>query len=232
VAKKEATMSGWWRVTAGRFEQMFDRLAPDLGRRQLRLLACALCRWLDHQGRYTAVIELAERFADGRATAHELAAARFGGRFRAGHPAWAVCWGPEQDALTMARRAAQWVAGLVPTDQPNAGLGPTHILFDIAAGPRTQVSPAILAWSDGVVVKLAQTIYAERAFERMPILGDALEDAGCTDQAILEHLRGPEKWGDLEKLREHLHSPGAHVRGCWVLELILHGQRPGASAVG
>jgi hypothetical protein len=52
---------------------------------------------------------------------------------------------------------------------------------------------------------LAQGIYDERAFERLPILADALEDAGCTDAAILVHCRGP----------------GPHVRGCWVVDLIL-----------
>jgi hypothetical protein len=39
----------------------------------------------------------------------------------------------------------------------------------------------------------------------MPILADALEEAGCTDQLILDHLR----------------SPGPHVRGCWPVDLIL-----------
>ena len=48
-------------------------------------------------------------------------------------------------------------------------------------------------------------IYQERAFERLPILADALEEAGCDDPDILSHLRGP----------------GPHVRGCWALDLVL-----------
>ena len=52
---------------------------------------------------------------------------------------------------------------------------------------------------------IAQAIYDERRFGDMPILADALEEAGCTDAAILEHCR-----------RE-----GVHVRGCWVLDLLL-----------
>jgi hypothetical protein len=55
------------------------------------------------------------------------------------------------------------------------------------------------------VQKLAKSIYDDRAFDHLPILADALEDAGCTDAAILEHCRGP----------------GPHVRGCWVVDLIL-----------
>ncbi len=52
---------------------------------------------------------------------------------------------------------------------------------------------------------LARSIYDDRAFDRLPVLADALEDAGCTDAAILDHCRGP----------------GPHVRGCWVVDLIL-----------
>jgi hypothetical protein len=63
----------------------------------------------------------------------------------------------------------------------------------------------VLHWNDRTVLRLAQAIYDERAFDRMPILGDALEDAGCTDAAILEHCRAPEP----------------HVRGCWVVDTIL-----------
>jgi hypothetical protein len=62
-----------------------------------------------------------------------------------------------------------------------------------------------LNWNDGTVVKLAEGIYNDRAFDRLPVLADALEDAGCTEAEILAHCR----------------SGGEHVRGCWVLDLIL-----------
>jgi hypothetical protein len=52
---------------------------------------------------------------------------------------------------------------------------------------------------------LAYSSYYERAFDRLPILADALEEAGCTNSEILGHCRGP----------------GPHVRGCWVVDLIL-----------
>jgi hypothetical protein len=55
------------------------------------------------------------------------------------------------------------------------------------------------------VARLAQSIYDDRAFDRMPVLADALEEAGCTDQPILDHCRGP----------------GPHARGCWVVDLLI-----------
>jgi hypothetical protein len=61
------------------------------------------------------------------------------------------------------------------------------------------------AWVTANVVALAQTIYDQRSFEVLPILGDALEDAGCDNADILEHCR----------------SGGEHVRGCWVVDLVL-----------
>ena len=60
-------------------------------------------------------------------------------------------------------------------------------------------------WRTLSVVRLAQTIYDERAFDKMPELADALERAGCRDEAILNHCR----------------EPGEHVRGCWVVDLVL-----------
>jgi hypothetical protein len=57
----------------------------------------------------------------------------------------------------------------------------------------------------GKVIPLAQAIYDGRAFDRMPELADALERAGCDNAEILAHCRGP----------------GPHVRGCWVVDLLL-----------
>jgi hypothetical protein len=69
-----------------------------------------------------------------------------------------------------------------------------------------------LRWQDGTVAKLAQAVYNERRFSDLPILADALEDAGCTSQEILSHCR----------------SPGLHVRGCWAVDLILSKDCPPA----
>jgi hypothetical protein len=63
-------------------------------------------------------------------------------------------------------------------------------------------------WRTFDVLGLARAIYKERVFERMPILADALMDAGCGDESIIRHCRGD----------------SLHARGCWVLDLILDGQ--------
>jgi hypothetical protein len=67
------------------------------------------------------------------------------------------------------------------------------------------ICPEVLAWNDGTVRRLAGGIYEERAFDRMPILADALLDAGCADEELVQHCR--------EQGR-------VHVRGCWVIDLL------------
>jgi len=60
-------------------------------------------------------------------------------------------------------------------------------------------------WLTSTVVALARGIYDDRAFDRLPILADALQDAGYENEDVLNHCRGP----------------GPHVRGCWVVDLLL-----------
>jgi peptidyl-prolyl cis-trans isomerase B (cyclophilin B) len=68
------------------------------------------------------------------------------------------------------------------------------------------LSPAVLAWNAGTVRRIAEGIHADGAFDRLPILADALLDAGCDEEDVLEHLR----------------SAKPHDPGCWVLNLILN----------
>jgi hypothetical protein len=81
-----------------------------------------------------------------------------------------------------------------------------NILRDIFGNPfrPATIDPSWLAWNDGLIVKLAQGIFEDRAFDRMPILADALEEAGCTDEVIFGHCR----------------QEGEHVRGCWLMDLL------------
>jgi hypothetical protein len=70
---------------------------------------------------------------------------------------------------------------------------------------RVDIRPHWLACNDGAALRLARDAYDAEAFGSLPVLADALEEAGCTDEALLSHLR----------------SPGPHYRGCWALDLIL-----------
>src|SRR5262249_31770929 len=87
------------------------------------------------------------------------------------------------------------------------GRPPNGLLRCIFGNPfRPAAVPAAwLAWRDGTIPRLAQAGYHDRAFDHLPILADALEAAGCADTDILNHCRGP----------------GPHVRGCWVVDLLL-----------
>ncbi|HYT94128.1 MAG TPA: hypothetical protein VEL76_35760 [Gemmataceae bacterium] len=64
---------------------------------------------------------------------------------------------------------------------------------------------------------MAQTLYETRRFQDLPFLGDALEEAGCVDEGILAHCRRTTDWDKIGRYLWELE----HVRGCWVLDLIL-----------
>jgi hypothetical protein len=61
------------------------------------------------------------------------------------------------------------------------------------------------AWLTSTVTALASQMYESRDFGAMPILADALQDAGCENDDVLSHCR----------------NPGPHARGCWVVDLVL-----------
>jgi hypothetical protein len=80
------------------------------------------------------------------------------------------------------------------------------LLRDVAGNPfrPVRVDPSWLLWNGGTVRRVARAIALEGAFEHLPVLADALEEAGCSDVTLLAHLRGP----------------GPHVRGCWAVDLL------------
>jgi hypothetical protein len=216
---------------------MYDYLRDTelFSERKERLLDCACVRELWHLlaisvGRQA--VEVAERYADGFATVQQLhdvqaralvladaeTAQAFQGQpnsYSAYSAAAAVAWEFRDgaDPLKHAADAIAWT-GIV-------GNGPPHrreanerrravlrdqadLVRDVFGNPFQLLSfDARLRSID--VVALATTIYDDRAFDRLPILADALMDAGCTNDDIISHC----------------HSPGPHVRGCWVVDLIL-----------
>jgi hypothetical protein len=78
------------------------------------------------------------------------------------------------------------------------------LLRDIFGNPFRPVTTDT-SWLTAKARKLAQSIYSRRRFQDTPRLADALEEARCTNREILEHCR----------------RPGPHVRGCWVIDLVL-----------
>ena len=91
--------------------------------------------------------------------------------------------------------AARWAPGLC------------DLVREIFGNPSrpVHVEESWLRWNDGCVVKLARGIYDGQRWLDLPILADALLDAGCDDEELLAHCRSTE----------------GHTRGCWALDLLL-----------
>jgi hypothetical protein len=203
----------------------FLRGSGRVSERKLRLFAVACCRQLDHllvdHGSREAV-EVAERYADGAATDDELDVAQGWAEevWKQERYGWedltdaemgaavAAYWSAEADALAAARGASKSAEGVRSPKATSAAdrVGQCRLLRclfgPLPSRPRPPVESAWLKWNGGTVLRLAGAIYDGRRFEGMPVLADALEDAGVTDAGLLGHLRGP----------------GPHVRGCWVVD--------------
>ena len=80
-----------------------------------------------------------------------------------------------------------------------------RLLRDIFGNPFSPITFSA-SWSTDTALSLARTMYDSRDFSAMPILADAFQDAGCDNDDILNHCRD---------------ASAAHVRGCWVIDLLL-----------
>jgi hypothetical protein len=200
----------------------FLRARGKLSERKARLFAVACCRrvWclLDQVG--TAAVAVAEQYADGATSAEELR--------RTEDLAW---WGA--DGLVYCEdyiETAGWAAYAAVVGNPvhaadlvAKSAGPEEkvvvqcVLLRDLFGPLpfrpVAISPPVLHWREATVVRLAQATYDARRLpagtlepDRLAVLADALEEAGCTDPDILAHLR---------------HQGAVHVRGCFVLDQLL-----------
>jgi hypothetical protein len=220
---------------------MLQWLEGRVSSRKFRLFACACCRRIWHlltDERSRTAVEVAEQFADGRATKSALASA-------CGAAYW--CWHRPSEELTVAQREAAIAAysASLPTERtgskrPHSPLSIAHRAWgDGMFNAETRTSslsveeaciagatlvreifgnpfrPVVLSpgWCAPAVLALAQATYDNRTLpagtlepERLAVLADALEEAGCTDADILGHLRGP----------------GLHYRGCWCVDTLLN----------
>lgn len=192
---------------------MLDFLQDKASERKLRLFACAWCRcvWVSLTEKpFRDAVEVAERFADGSASKNDLAAARktsgaalercgLAGVAGPAYSALGCAWSTTRMPVMSAAMYPTWVFNQEAEKQQQASM-----LRDLVGNPFDSV-PVDPSWLTPAVVKLAQSIYDKRAFNRLLLLADALEEAGCADTDILGHCR----------------QPGPHVRGCWVVDMLL-----------
>lgn len=228
----------------GRVQDIQDFPACKGGDRKLRLFACACYHrircWLP-DSIADAAVQVAERYADGEVEEKELQDAER--RVRAIsdelEPTWRRSRGAERSALAPTHTALSlalvitWkepqkaayygssnaslgVASIANPDvgTSDAGFGTSQLaeersqcdlLRDIFGAQPFRPLRVKPEWLSADTLALATAIYSDRAFDRMPILADALEEAGCDDRDVLAHCRGD----------------GPHVRGCWVVDLLL-----------
>jgi hypothetical protein len=197
---------------------------PQVSRRKVLLFGAACCR--QHWGllspqeqQAVAMLEKALDESDpARARAKWSAAAalaaegrvHFGRAFFAG-AALAYLLAPENDdPVRKVQAVSSWAASASPTRQRELA-AQAEILRDLfgpllhRALPAGALDARYRTWNDGTVTRLAQAIHEEGAFERLPILADALEEAGCDNEEVLAHLR----------------EPRMHFRGCWIVDWLV-----------
>jgi len=200
------------------YHELLEWVRPRTSARKKRLLTVAACRLapLDEHA-WLAAMDVVERYAEGRASREEMLRARRQLRWVDRGPQPPPNLGAAMTATYLSNSECCNAVSFINPETITVGgrrwdwrryqSEIAELIREVIGNPfrPSAIDPAWLAFGGGQVVRLAEGIYEERAFDRMPVLGDALEDAGCSDGAILGHCR--------EKRR--------HVRGCWALDLVL-----------
>jgi hypothetical protein len=194
-------------------------LPPDVPNRKLRLFALACCQRIEtiltHPLSRRAVM-LSEQYAEGFATDEAMRAlsqqfmAEYNARRAVAHGDRRATHSADLDAaysMTLKEFPASAASSSVEaaSDKSRERLTQCQLLRCIFGNPFRPVS-VNPAWLTSDVRALAAGIYQDKAFDRMPILADALQDAGCDNDDILNHCRD---------------TSATHVRGCWVVDLVL-----------
>ncbi|AMV27478.1 hypothetical protein VT84_23965 [Gemmata sp. SH-PL17] len=143
-----------------------------------------------------SAIECAEAWEPSDADPYRMGAAAY----RCLSVAHCVLGGDDAVAVSLAREALEL---LLDVDAEPYLLF-CDLLRDIVGNPFRPVT-FFPSWRTSTAVTLASQMYESREFGAMPILADALQDAGCDNADALDHCRGP----------------GPHVRGCWVVDMVL-----------
>ncbi len=197
-------------------DELVFHLGEKQSRRKARLLACACCRRMGEliPEQTRPILDTAERYADREAKKYELPShikqlQRLDNRADRAVLLVAYKHG-SLGTLRLAVSEARWVLAANGQGrhfgEPLAAESTVQarLVRDIFGNPFRPVVVEPL-WLTSTVLALATGIYQEKAFDGMPILADALQDAGCDSDDVLNHCR----------------QPGEHVRGCWVVDLLL-----------
>jgi hypothetical protein len=199
----------WLACTAP--EKMLQFLSANSANRKFRLFICACCRcyWdrlKDKRSRHA--VEWSEQFIEGQVDEGKrreiiLAAWEVLRPYRGRNRPIEAWWAAFAPCDRFLDRDGEWQGG-----DHQQRIVMSVLLRDII-GPLlfrpVNLAPSWLNWHDGLLVSMARQMYHNRDFTEMPILADALEEAGCQDQDILDHCR----------------ARSEHVRGCWVVDLVL-----------
>ncbi len=193
-------------------------IAGQLTSRKLRLFAVACCRRLEPLGLDPRLVHAMDVVEMNIGAGTNVSRKRRNAvkRSLSSDPAWADMRAPSIICALIGSSAARVAAYTSwhccrycsPKDSDVAlqeRIAQGKLLRDIVGNPFRPV-PLDTRWLAPPVIALAQTIYAEGQWQRMPSLGEELILAGCNNDEIIEHCR----------------SDGPHVRGCWVVDLILN----------
>jgi hypothetical protein len=214
---------GAWLTTLDPVAVLQRVLERKPSQRKLRLISvgCCRCLWnLLHDERSKRAVEVAEDYAERRASTPgrmptEYVATVTAVEERASEAVnTAVAFGHDAGndaAATAVVCLALWATtdwGTFQAVQRTSRLigrkAPMEVLACVLGIPYRRFAPPE-SWLTPTAVALARLMYDTRDLSLMPILADALQDAGCEDEAVLTHCRGD----------------GPHVRGCWVVDLLL-----------
>jgi hypothetical protein len=238
------TEAEWWAATYP--DDLIDWLFFDAAAadRKIRLFCVACCRRIDGfvaGTPFTELLRLIEAFADGVAGEREVEeSSRLARNSHCEYPSGLAANAGKMAFLDAARdlfadrwrfyRSREWYRDQDDRPYPEwvaseareekeyqvddfsgqvdvtEGINQVHLLHDLFGPLPFRDVVVAPEWLTSDVLALARGIYDEKAFDRMPILADALQDAGCDNVEILDHCRKPD-W--------------EHVRGCWVIDLIL-----------
>jgi hypothetical protein len=208
---------------------LLNHIQKTMTERRMRLFSCSCCRTILNMNmdvRISNLLITSERFAEGIATSDDLEiATRASVEFEQENSnedlpaAYAVIHASTEgyiDAGEVCNRITDAIFAQYEHVDKSSLITARHgvdthlaemasIAHDIFGNPFRPVV-ANPEWLTSTVIALAEGIYEDRAFDRMPILADALQDAGCDNDDILNHCRDAKQ---------------VHVRGCWVVDLLL-----------